>query len=65
MVARRNASGRWIERMDYGFFRKEIHGFQIFSIEIIFPLAGHTAFTSQATVGGSAWLVATSCLLWL
>lgn len=65
VVARWNASGRWIERMDYGCFRKEIHGSQIFSIEIIFPLAGHNAFTSQATVDRSAWSVATSCLLWL
>lgn len=65
VVARWNASGRWIERMDYGFFRKEIHGFQIFSTEITFPPAGHNASTSQTTIGGSAQSVATSCLLWL
>lgn len=38
MVARWDGSGRWIERRDYGFFKKETHGFQIVSIELIFPL---------------------------
>lgn len=38
VVARWDGSGKWIERMDYGFFKKETHGFQIFSIELIFSL---------------------------
>lgn len=63
MVARRDASGRWIERMDYSFFKKEIHGLQIFSIELIFPLDVRNSFTSWARRGGYTWLVVTSCTL--
>lgn len=62
-VARWDGSGRWIERMDYGFFKKEIHGFQIFSIELIFPLAVHNAFISWARRGGCMWSVVVSCPL--
>lgn len=47
VVARWDESGRWFERMDYGFFRKEIHGFQIFSIELIFPLAEEVEVRGQ------------------
>lgn len=63
VVARWDGSGRWIERMDYGFFKKETHGSQIFSIELLFPLAVHHAFTSWTRRGGCAWSVVTSCPL--
>lgn len=46
--------------MDYGFFKKEIHGFEMVSVELIFTLVAHIAFPSWARGGGCAWLVVTS-----
>lgn len=63
VVGRWAGSGRWAERINYGFFTKEIHGFQIVSMELICPLDGHNAFISWARRSGCAWSVVTSCPL--
>lgn len=60
MVARWDRSGRWIERMDYGFFKKETDGFQIFSIELIFPLLRRMLLLTGTRGGGRAWSVVPS-----
>lgn len=65
VVARWDGHGRWIERMDYGFFKKEIHVFEMVSIELLFTLVVHNAFPSWARGGGCAWLAVTSRTLGL
>lgn len=46
VVVRWATSGRWVVRVDSGFFEKEIQRFQIFSAGIIAALGTHDALTS-------------------